>query len=283
MNDSAQNTNAVVQAARKMLKQRDSRSFNLRGMAKRVAFQMDEFQELRTEYTNFIDSVQTCLSNSEKLCVKGKEVFYVSSNKVKRNPNQDIGDNTQSNAPCTKKARIDDKYVLQDRSSNMPSSSKKKTAIIGKKTKKNVDYAYETGVTNGGDKTMSTREGMEDYMERVMASNISDYTVYDGCTEVRRKINAFVKRDGVTKSAFCRVIGNINTGSLHQFLKKSKQNGCGMRVYPLAYEFFEKIRIMENKKKSKTRLQNEVEYPNGFSTEAEFGRPSSYLCYLSFK
>ena len=273
MDDSTQNKNAVVQAARKMLRQQDSRSFNLKRMARMVAFQMDEFQDLRTEYKGFLDSVENCLSTSEKLCVKGEDVFYVSSKTVKRNPNED-GDNTQSNAPpqTKKKARVD-KSILQDRSSNMASSSKKKVANIGKKT------TTKNYGNDDGNKKMSTRGGMEDYMDRVMASDLSDYTVYDGCTEVRRKINAFVKRDGVTKSAFCRVLGNINTGSLHQFLKKSKQNGCGMEIYPLAYEFFEKIRILENKKKSKTRFQNEIDHPNGFSTEANCGRPSSYSYY----
>ena len=64
MDDSTQNKNAVVQAARKMLRQQDSRSFNLKRMARMVAFQMDEFQDLRTEYKGFLDSVENCLSTT---------------------------------------------------------------------------------------------------------------------------------------------------------------------------------------------------------------------------
>jgi len=120
---------------------------------------------------------------------------------------------------------------------------------------------------------------IENYMDRVMETPIpfsATNNVYDGCPEIKKKITDFLKRDGVTKASFCRVIGNVNNNSLSRFLKKRQQDGCGIGAYPLAYQFFEKMRIMEHKSKTKKRLQNEADHPNGFSiTSSSIGRPST--------
>ena len=43
-----------------------------------------------------------------------------------------------------------------------------------------------------------------------------------------------------------------------------KNSGGANATYPKAYHFLEKLRIAEGVKKSKNRLQNEKEYPQGF-------------------
>merc|ERR1712194_897999 len=103
--------------------------------------------------------------------------------------------------------------------------------------------------------------------------------VYDSCKEVCQKIYHFLKRKGVTKSSFCRSIGNVNHNSLNRFLmtEYSGQQGCGMKVYQLAYTFFERMRMMEQQSKTQQRVKNESEYhPNGFSLKSvAIGRPST--------
>lgn len=56
------------------------------------------------------------------------------------------------------------------------------------------------------------------------------------------------------------------------------QDQCGTIAYPRAYRFFEKKRLRENGAKTKRRLKNEAEHPNGFSLVKE--RPARYLYLL---
>ncbi|KAI9864358.1 MAG: hypothetical protein M1813_003278 [Trichoglossum hirsutum] len=89
--------------------------------------------------------------------------------------------------------------------------------------------------------------------------------VYDTCDEIRRKINAHLRNDGVTKASLCRAIGKMtpagtptNARSLDDFLKKKgPEAGGSSNCFYGAYVFFEKLRIKQGKPKSKFRQEME--------------------------
>lgn len=93
--------------------------------------------------------------------------------------------------------------------------------------------------------------------------------VYDTCPQIVTKIKNFLQREGMTKQLLLKSgFGNINSNALSRFLAAKKQDQCGNQVYRTAYVFFEQLRILEGQSKSKARLKNEEEEPNGFSIEA---------------
>lgn len=106
--------------------------------------------------------------------------------------------------------------------------------------------------------------------------------VYDTCPQVIAKIKAFFERDGVTKGDFVSLgLGGVNLGSLNRFLASKNQDQAGNITYKRAYEFFEKLRIMQNEPKSRARLKNEAEKHNGFSAQPKYGRkPGIYIAKL---
>ncbi|GMF33321.1 unnamed protein product [Phytophthora lilii] len=83
--------------------------------------------------------------------------------------------------------------------------------------------------------------------------------VFDDCDEIRKKINFFLGEKTVTKAAFLRALGDVNSNSLRSFmnLKRGAGSGAANIVYRTAYVFFEKKRILEGGKKTKKRLENE--------------------------
>jgi hypothetical protein len=99
--------------------------------------------------------------------------------------------------------------------------------------------------------------------------------IYDTCDEIRRKINAHLREDGVTKASLCRTLGKmtpvgttINAKSMDDFLKKrGPQEGNSTRCFYGAYVFFEKLRIKQGKPKSKLREEMEEiwAWQGGFS------------------
>ena len=93
-----------------------------------------------------------------------------------------------------------------------------------------------------------------------------DSAIYDSCPVIVTKIKDFLQRDGVTKAMLLKAFGDINSNSLGRFLSGKQQDQCGNVTYKKAYVFFEKLRIMEGKAKTKKRLSNEAENPRGFST-----------------
>ncbi|KAK3398775.1 hypothetical protein B0T20DRAFT_438116 [Sordaria brevicollis] len=99
--------------------------------------------------------------------------------------------------------------------------------------------------------------------------------IYDTCDEVRRKIDAYLKRPGVTMAQFCRDIhaqykspsrpANIQGSQLSRFRgMKGAKSGATSTVFYGAYVFFEKMRIKENKPKTKHRVEMEAAWPEGF-------------------
>jgi hypothetical protein len=103
--------------------------------------------------------------------------------------------------------------------------------------------------------------------------------VYDTCDEIRRKINAHLREDGVTKAGLCRTIGEmtpagtpINAKSMDDFLKKKgAREGNSTRCFYGAYVFFEKLRIKQGKPKSKFREEMEGNWARqgGFSRDRD--------------
>ncbi|KAI8941127.1 hypothetical protein NX059_002366 [Plenodomus lindquistii] len=90
--------------------------------------------------------------------------------------------------------------------------------------------------------------------------------VFDTCDEIRRKINAHLKKPGVTAAAFCRAISasfhkapkKISSAQLSAFRsKKGPYAGNTSAVFYGSYVYFEKIRIKEGKPKSRKRQEME--------------------------
>ena len=92
--------------------------------------------------------------------------------------------------------------------------------------------------------------------------------VLDTCDEIRKKINAHMKKDNVVQAAFLRDMQaqyhtdkapqKIRSSQLDRFRStKGARNGNTSSVHYGAYCFFEKLRIAEGKPKSKHRKEME--------------------------
>ncbi|KAF8912807.1 hypothetical protein CPB84DRAFT_1671066 [Gymnopilus junonius] len=92
--------------------------------------------------------------------------------------------------------------------------------------------------------------------------------VFDDCAEVRRKIRLLQKTPEWKVTHWLKEIGGINSNSFNRFMKeKGKTDGAANGTYYAAYVYFEKVRILEGKKKTSTRMRNESEHPSGFPLE----------------
>lgn len=131
-------------------------------------------------------------------------------------------------------------------------------------------------------KQADSADGAEAESGRVDVSDIhlegeetDEVPVYDTCDEVRRKIDAYLKRPGVTMAQFCRDIhaqwfgegrpASIQSSQLSRFRgMKGARAGATSSVFYGAYVFFEKMRLKEKKPKTKHRLDMEEVWPEGF-------------------
>ncbi|KAL1843706.1 hypothetical protein VTJ49DRAFT_406 [Mycothermus thermophilus] len=109
---------------------------------------------------------------------------------------------------------------------------------------------------------------------------------FDTCDEVRKKINAYLQRPGVTQASLCRSIHAqlkgpsrpekpFQSAQLARF-RNMKGPRCGVKLslFYGAYVFFEKLRIKEGKPKSKHRLDMEEEWgPGGLSRDFDERQP----------
>ena len=113
----------------------------------------------------------------------------------------------------------------------------------------------------------------------------SDAGVFDDCNDIRKKIKQFLQKDIMTKSRFLKEIGKVAHNSYSSFMSMGplKLSGASNRTYPLSYHFFEKLRIAEGEKKSKKRLQNEEEYPNGFPLKHQSVHQRVCLCLCALQ
>ncbi|KAF2875409.1 hypothetical protein BDV95DRAFT_590911 [Massariosphaeria phaeospora] len=93
--------------------------------------------------------------------------------------------------------------------------------------------------------------------------------VYDTCDEIRRKINAHLRKPEITQAAFLREIAaqfhtankKIQSKQLNDFRsKKGAYTGNTSVVFYGAYVYFEKLRLGEGKPKSKAREEMERIY-----------------------
>ncbi|KAJ9641063.1 hypothetical protein H2201_007998 [Coniosporium apollinis] len=93
--------------------------------------------------------------------------------------------------------------------------------------------------------------------------------VYDTCDTIRKKIDAHLRKPGVTQAQFCRDLlaqyhgpkkpAHITGSQLANFRgKKGPNAGNSTSVFYAAYVFFEKMRIKEGKKKTKEREEMEA-------------------------
>jgi hypothetical protein len=109
--------------------------------------------------------------------------------------------------------------------------------------------------------------------------------VFDTCDEVRRKINAYLRGPGVTQAAFLREAvktypdggKKISSKQLTDFLsKKGPSAGNTSAAFYASYVFFEKLRIKDDKPKSKHRLEMEKRHRGGF--DVTYPSHNGYLC-----
>lgn len=98
--------------------------------------------------------------------------------------------------------------------------------------------------------------------------------IYDDCNDVRKKINQFLHLGIVSQSKFGKEIGNVQLNSMNSFLKMGplKLSGASNKTYFYGYHWFEKLRRANGEKKSKKRLENEKNYPNGFERIHDNGK-----------
>ncbi|KAI1847547.1 hypothetical protein JX265_000798 [Neoarthrinium moseri] len=104
--------------------------------------------------------------------------------------------------------------------------------------------------------------------------------VFDTCDEIRKKIRAFLRKDGITNAAYLRAIGacfpegrKIQSKQLNDFLaKKGPVSGNTSAVFYGSYVFLEKLRVKQGKPKSAMRVEMEKLYPSGNKSERDDGK-----------
>ncbi len=159
----------------------------------------------------------------------------------------------------------------------------------------------KTGTTTpakaGGEANKSDKPGPKGSKKASSAPDLSaiylegqeddEVSVYDTCDEIRRKIGAYLRRDGVTQAQFIRDLSSqyyaqsrkLNVSSLTAFRgKKGPVAGNVSPIFYAAYVFFEKLRIAERKPKSATRKEMEEiwEDDGGFDIKRDYSRP--FIC-----
>ncbi|KAG3117697.1 hypothetical protein PI124_g8592 [Phytophthora idaei] len=112
-----------------------------------------------------------------------------------------------------------------------------------------------------------------DLLQRIKETVLEDedengnVTVYDGCSDIRKKISEFLGEKLVTQAAFLKALGKVSVNNLHYFMgtRLGAWSGAATVVYRTAYVFFEKKRIVEGGVKTKKRLEyEELTDPEGF-------------------
>ncbi|TFK57314.1 hypothetical protein OE88DRAFT_119252 [Heliocybe sulcata] len=89
-------------------------------------------------------------------------------------------------------------------------------------------------------------------------------SIYDDCNDIRRKIRALQKTPGFKITPWLRDIGNVNSNSYGRFMKATGPSGGAENgTYVCAYKYFEKVRILEGKKKTPKRIRAEQEVIGG--------------------
>lgn len=127
--------------------------------------------------------------------------------------------------------------------------------------------------TGAGSSSKAAASAAVDLSDVVLRGEDHDSVpVFDSCDEIRRKINAHLKKPGVTQAQFLRDVyaqlkGPSRPGRPFQGVQlarfretKGALNGAKSPIFYGAYVFFEKMRINEGKPKSKHRLDMEKQW-----------------------
>ncbi|KAF1990250.1 hypothetical protein K402DRAFT_460362 [Aulographum hederae CBS 113979] len=134
-------------------------------------------------------------------------------------------------------------FFMERKVKGIPMPKKRKTGA-DEKVEKNCDVS---GITLPGEEN-------------------DEVEVYETCDEIRKKINAHLRKPGVTQAGFCRTLQEqyhrsdkgMQPRQLKTFLGyKGAIKGNTSSVFYAAYVYFEKLRIKEGKKKSKHREEME--------------------------
>lgn len=103
--------------------------------------------------------------------------------------------------------------------------------------------------------------------------------IWATCDDIRREINAYLKKSGSSKAAFAREVNellptsNFTSRNLDAFLRvKGPGAGGHSPGFYAAYVFFEKLRLRDGKGKSKKRQELEKIYEKNHMGEAGFPR-----------
>jgi len=169
------------------------------------------------------------------------------------------------------------------------SGAKRKTASddnSAKKTKVANSLSNDIAASSSNDggstavaSSKTTRAEATELIHRINAvEGVPDNIVHDTCPQLVTKIKDFLQREGMTKANRLKALGDINNNSLTRFLSGKKQDQCATVTYKAGYVFFEKLRILEGRKKSSARLKNEQEHVTGFSLTKNRGG----LVYCAF-
>jgi hypothetical protein len=116
--------------------------------------------------------------------------------------------------------------------------------------------------------------------------------VYDTCDEIRRKISAHLRKEGIVVAAFLRDLNaqyhtakaptKIQSAQLSSFRnKKGPSSGNTSCIFYASYCFFEKLRIAEGKKKSNHRLEMESIYGHAGMDITQVSANRRFICHAS--
>jgi hypothetical protein len=93
--------------------------------------------------------------------------------------------------------------------------------------------------------------------------------VFDTCDDVRKKIKAHMRNDGVTQASLLRHLADqyilkprgLRSPQINTFMKQAGPlEGNSSGIYYAAYVYFEKLRIKQGKAKSEKREQMEKKW-----------------------
>lgn len=172
-------------------------------------------------------------------------------------PNTGTGSATYSNAHLYFDKR-------EARGLKMPRAKKQKTDAKDSKDKKSANAR----VPDTAD--LPTLDGEED----------GNVKIYDTCQDVRTKIDAHLRKTGMTKAAFARELskctgtvgGDVTASQVTEFQrKKGPLSGNSSKAFYAGYVYFEKERLSQGKPKSKKRQEMEKVHGNeGVWTDRPF-------------
>ncbi|OJD31760.1 calcineurin is a calcium-dependent [Diplodia corticola] len=157
------------------------------------------------------------------------------------------------------------------------------TASSGNKKQK-ADDVGKTGSQAASKDKAATAADLADI--HLVGEEDDTVEIYDTCDEIRKKLDAHLKKPGVTQAQLCRDLSAMYTaptkiapGQLSNFRSKKGPNvGNTANIFYAAYCFFEKLRLKEGKPKSKHREEMEAIWSQrgGFDTETR--HDVSYIC-----